>query len=159
MARPCGHSAHEMRRSQHLGSVLKPCDLARGTPALRYAFGLNKKRVLIKTWIATPGDDDLEDFFELRALRRLATLARTEDYLSQVIDSGRDEAGFHWVISLQGREVLAFRQDVRGRETASFDRASTWECLARIARAIRTLHSFGIVHRNIDKKCFRAIAA
>ena len=119
---------------------------------------------LIKFWPRSPdtNDEDLEDIWlhELRQLHRLKGYPGTGDYISSLIESGRDAHGFYLVLDTNGRlpltyilkktATLSLRPHWLKRLKSSNIRMQFWENIIRIVKAIELLHAQGLLHRHLD---------
>src|SRR5690606_6902498 len=115
---------------------------------------------LVKVWPRQPGADnrDLEEIWrhELRQLQRLAGYPRASESIAHLYDAGSDEQGFYLVLAAGQRRPLhtVLENATPGhwllQPTPPGNRARIWRNLALLARGLETLHSQGLLHRNID---------
>lgn len=139
--------------------MLKP-DRANGRPGIYGGFSPNGDRVLIKVWPrASSGNDrDLEEIWrhELRQLHRLAGYPGAADCIAHLSEAGYDAQGFYLVLGPGQRQPLNRVLDTVGpghwlRQTKQpASRARVWRNLRLLARGLETLHSQGLLHRNLD---------
>ncbi|HIC9644180.1 TPA: AAA domain-containing protein, partial [Klebsiella pneumoniae] len=135
-----------------------------GKPCLLEA-AQNAKRVLIKFWPKdeSKNNDIIEDLwrYEIRQLHRLKGLPGLGDYISSIVDSGKDERGFYLVLDADFRVPLSYI--FKEKKTLSLNkewirnsrrienRIKLWHNFIRIIKAIELLHSQGLLHRHLDK--------
>lgn len=120
--------------------------------------------LLLKFWPrnADMDDGDLEDIWlhELRQLHRLKGYPGVGDYVSSIVDSGRDNEGFYLVLDASGRvpiscltkkpATLSLRTHWLKRLKNPKTRIIFWSNVIRIVRAIELLHAQGLLHRHLD---------
>ncbi|WP_447786103.1 AAA domain-containing protein [Pseudomonas germanica] len=120
--------------------------------------------VLIKFWPKNQNDNSniLEDIwlYEIRQLHRLKGYPGLGDYISKLLDSGKDEHGFYLVLNAEMRLPLSHFMSDR---TLSYNkpwvkklrdpksRIRFWHNIIRITNAIQLLHSQGLLHRHLDE--------
>lgn len=120
--------------------------------------------LLIKFWPRSidMDDEDLEDIWlhELRQLHRLKGYPGVGDYVSSIVDSGRDDKGFYLVLDASGRVplscitksagALSLRTHWLKRLRNPTTRILFWNNVVRIVKAIELLHAQGLLHRHLD---------
>ncbi|MHC1664869.1 AAA domain-containing protein [Stenotrophomonas geniculata] len=134
-------------------------DFASGRPGLREAL-FDGIPVLIKHWLRKPSvdDSDLQEIWrhELRQLQRLAGYPGAGDRIANLLSTSQDKDGFYLVLDLGQRRPLQVILDSlppgswlkNPRNPAS--RLRIWQNVRRLVEAMETLHSQGLLHRNID---------
>ena len=139
--------------------LLKP-DRAKGRPGIYGGFSPDGNPILVKVWprASEANDHDLEDIWrhELRQLHRLAGYPGAADCIAHLHDAGYDSNGFYLILAPGQRRPLSSLLAAVGpgnwirqpRQPAS--RARIWGNLKLLARGLETLHSQGLLHRNID---------
>ncbi|WP_460206314.1 AAA domain-containing protein [Klebsiella pneumoniae] len=139
-------------------------DADSGKPGLLEGY-LSDKRVIIKCWPTDNRIDSkiIEDIwrYEIRQLHRLKGLPGLGDFISSMIDSGRDSQGFYLVLDagykvplshiLREKKTLSLNREWIKNTKPINNRLRLWENLSRIVRAITLLHSQGLLHRHLDK--------
>lgn len=139
--------------------MLKP-DRSKGIPGMYGGFSPEGNPVLIKVWPRSGDgqDGDLEEIWrhELRQLHRLAGYPGATGNIAQLHDAGYDARGFYLVIAPGQRQPLqTFLNSANSghwlkqpRQPAN--RARIWANLSALAGGLETLHSQGLLHRNLD---------
>lgn len=145
-------------------SVFSDADSCNGQPILITAEK-DSKNVIIKFWpqIINEVDNDLEDIwlYEIRQLHRLKGYPGVGDYISLILDSGRDDAGYYLVLDTGNRlplplflkepKVLSLRSPwIRSLKDPG-KRVRFWRNIIRLVNAVRLLHSQGLLHRHLDE--------
>lgn len=137
---------------------VKP-DFATGRPGLREAQ-LDGIPVLIKHWLRRPAvdDSDLQEIWrhELRQLQRLAGYPGAGDRIANLLSTSQDKDGFYLVLDLgQRRPLQVVLESLPAgnwlktpRNPGS--RLRIWQNVRRLVEAMETLHSQGLLHRNLD---------
>lgn len=137
---------------------VKP-DFAAGRPGLREAL-FDGIPVLIKHWLRKPSvdDSDLQEIWrhELRQLQRLAGYPGAGDRIANLLSTSQDRDGFYLVLDLGQRRPLQVVLDSLApgnwlktpRNPAS--RLRIWQNVRRLVEAMETLHTQGLLHRNLD---------
>lgn len=139
--------------------MLKP-DRAKGRPGIYAGFSSAGDPILVKVWPRTSGqkDQDLEEIWrhELRQLHRLAGYPGAADCIAHLYDAGYDAQGFYLILTTGQRRPLQTLIDHASpghwvkQPRHSGNRARIWKNLVLLARGLETLHSQGLLHRNID---------
>jgi len=116
--------------------------------------------VLIKLWPRKPkqNDEDLAEIWrhELRQLHRLTGYPGAGDRIATLYSSGQDADGFYLVLDPGQRRpietLLRTAPATHWLKTPRIPakRLRLWLNLGRIVCALETLHSQGLMHRNID---------
>ncbi|AZD29911.1 AAA domain-containing protein [Pseudomonas chlororaphis] len=144
--------------------ILIEANPALGTPHLLQAEKEGAP-LLIKFWPRSLEslDSDLEDIWlhEIRQLHRLKGYPGVGDYVSSVVDHGRDEDGFYLVLDANGRVPISCATQNTGALTLkrhwlkrlkdTKTRITFWKNIRRIIKAIELLHTQGLLHRHLDK--------
>lgn len=139
----------------YVRAPLREPDSPRAVAGLRYAMTADEKRVLIRTWRDSPAIQADLDFFwqeELRLHQRLQAQEYSHNCIGPLVASGSDTNGYHAVLALDGRSLLA---EVQQRTTyrsaySTVERTQQWRNVAQLARAVCALHREGIAHGSID---------
>lgn len=142
-------------------STEKPQD---GKPLLIIAEHEDKP-VLIKYWPGIENDRSnvLEDIwlYEIRQLHRLKGYPGLGEFISALVDSGKDSSGFYLVLDVGMRVPLS--HVLLQSKTLSYSkpwinklkdpevRIRFWHNIIRIVKAIQLLHSQGLLHRHLDE--------
>ncbi len=138
---------------------LLPPDPSTGRPGLLEGVvdGIN---VLIKLWPRKrkQNDEDLAEIWrhELRQLHRLAGYPGAGDRIATLYSSGQDADGFYLVLDPgQRRPIETLLRTAPATHWLKSPRVPAkrlrlWLNFGRIASALETLHSQGLMHRNID---------
>lgn len=140
--------------------TLKPLR-SKGRPGIYAGYAADGNPILAKFWPRIPGSDDrdLEEIWrhELRQLHRLAGYPGATDCIAHLYDAGLDSQGFYLILAAGQRRPL---RSVVARAkpghwllqpTQPGSRARIWRNLALLARGIESLHSQGLLHRNVDE--------
>lgn len=123
-------------------------------------FAQDGNPVLAKVWPRVPGSNnqDLEEIWrhELRQLQRLAGYPKASESIAHLYDAGSDERGFYLILAAGQRRPLQtiLENATPGhwllQPTLLGNRVRIWRNLALLSRGLETLHSQGLLHRNID---------
>ncbi|WP_162823710.1 AAA domain-containing protein [Lysobacter sp. TY2-98] len=137
---------------------VKP-DFSAGRPGLREASS-DGTPVLIKHWLRKPSvdDSDLQEIWrhELRQLQRLGGYPGAGDRIAALLSTAQDKDGFYLVLDLGQRRPLQVVLDTQPpggwlkTPRNPPNRLRIWLNVRRLAEAMETLHSQGLLHRNLD---------
>lgn len=139
--------------------MLRP-DRRAGRPGIYGGFNPDGDAILVKVWPRSgrADDSDLEEIWrhEVRQLHRLAGYPGALDHIAHLRQAGTDPQGFYLVLDPGQRRpletVLAGARPGHWlrQPRQPHHRARIWRNLKRIALALETLHSQGLLHRNLD---------
>lgn len=139
--------------------LLKP-DRSKGRAGIYAGYSPARDPVLVKVWRRAHGanDEDLEEIWhhELRQLHRLAGYPGAADCITHLYDAGYDRRAFYLVLATgQRRPLHALLESASPghwlkQPRVPGNRARIWRNLALLARGLETLHSQGLLHRNLD---------
>lgn len=152
----------EFLKSYNLNSryTLKP-ERSKGKPGIYEGSAPDGNPVLVKVWPRNKGvaDKDLEDIWrnEVRHLHRLTGSLGAESNISEFYDSGYDSSGFYLVLNPGLRKPLPAILDsapsshwINNPRLLS-NRILCWLNVKLLVQGLETLHSQGLLHRNLDK--------
>lgn len=139
--------------------LLKP-DRKRGRPGILSGVDENGSPVLIKFWpkVAKENDAELREIWhhEVRQLHRLGGYPGASDTIVTLQQAGVDETGFYLVLDPGQRRPLdtILTRHPHGHwllnQRSPSNRAKLWRNLLRVCRGLETLHTQGLLHKNID---------
>ena len=123
------------------------------------------KPVLIKYWPRYENDQSnvLEDIwlYEIRQLHRLKGYPGLGEFISALVDSGKDSSGFYLVLDVGMRvplshalldsKILSYHKPWIKKLKDPEVRIKFWYNIIRIVKAIQLLHSQGLLHRHLDE--------
>ena len=140
--------------------LLRP-DRQKGKAGIREGETLVGEPVLIKVWPRKKeiADNDLEDIWrnEVRQLHRLTGALGATSNITELYDAGYDSTGFYLVLQPELRRPLPIvLQNSNISHWTRIPKAPTnrrliWQNISRLVVALDTLHSQGLLHRNIDQ--------
>lgn len=133
----------------------------KGIPGVYEGISPDGTPVIVKEWkrIDAEQDKDLEHIWrhELRQLHRLAGYPGASDCIAHLYDAGFDSKSFYLILSPGQRQPLQYLlNNTLGAEhwlrnpKAPENRYRIWENLKIISLGLETLHSQGLLHRNLD---------
>lgn len=131
-----------------------------GIPGLIFAESTDGTQVLIKKWQRSAEEDGaLRELWknEVRQLNTLVASPSSRDLIVPMLASGEDKLGFYLVLSPGMRLPLSKHLEAKNcawleRPRNVQSRAIIWSNASRIAKGLATLHSHGILHRNLDEE-------
>ena len=139
--------------------LLKP-DRKKGRSGIRSGVDADGHPVLIKVWpkIAETTNLDLREIWhhEIRQLHRLGGYPKAADTIATLQNTGEDESGFYLVLEPGQRRPLASilahasTGDWLNNQRSPYNRALLWRNLIRICSGLETLHTQGLLHRNLN---------
>lgn len=139
--------------------MLKP-DRSAGRPGIYGGLSPEGTPILVKVWARANdvNDLDLQDIWrhELRQLHRLAGSPGAADSIAHLHDAGYDPQGFYLILAPGQRQPLQSLLDVLAPDhwlkqaRSANNRARVWRNLRQLSIGLETLHSQGLLHRNID---------
>lgn len=140
--------------------LLRP-DRTKGRPGIYSGYSALGNPVLVKVWPRQGNTDDgeLKDIWshEIRQLHRLQGYPGAADCIAYLLDSGYDDKGFYLVLDPGQRQPL---HQLLSLESGGYwlnnpklpkNRLLIWKNIGLLAKGLETLHSQGLLHRNIDK--------
>lgn len=141
------------------GYLLRP-DRTNGRPGIFAGYDSNGTPILVKEWprSSASNDADLEYIWrhEMRQLHRLAGYPGAAECIAHLCDAGHDTKGFYLVIAPGQRQPLQSLLDCAGADhwlkhpRSAVNRSRMWTNFRSIACGLETLHSQGLLHRNLD---------
>lgn len=140
-------------------AFLQKPDTERGRPGVFAGYAPDGSPVLVKEWARkSKADGDLEQIWrhELRQLHRLAGYPGAADCIAHLHDAGSDAKGFYLVLAPGQRQPLQSILDGAGsahwlkQPRIPANRIRLWKNLRLLALGLETLHSQGLLHRNLD---------
>lgn len=138
---------------------LQKPDVERGRPGVFAGYAPDGTPVLVKEWARKgKADGDLEQIWrhELRQLHRLAGYPGAAECIAHLYDAGYDAKGFYLILAPGQRQPLQSILDGAGsahwlkQPRVPANRLRLWRNLRLLALGLETLHSQGLLHRNID---------
>lgn len=135
-------------------------DAKTGRPGLFEAFSENDEPLIVKEWkrAANKDDGDLQEIWhhELRQLHRLGGYPNAVETIAPLHSAGIDAKGFYLALAPGERRPLQLLIDgAKGghwlrQYRSPGPRARIWRNLKRVAAGLETLHTQGLLHRNLD---------
>ena len=142
------------------GSYLLKPDRKKGRSGIRLGVDADGHPVLIKVWpkITETTNLDLREIWhhEVRQLHRLGGYPKAADTIAILQNTGEDESGFYLVLEPGQRQPLASilahasTGDWLKNQRSPHNRALLWRNLIRICSGLETLHTQGLLHRNLN---------
>ena len=142
------------------GSYLLRPDRKKGRPGIRSGFDEDGHPILIKVWPRTAETTDLDLreiwYHEVRQLHRLGGYPKAADTIAILQDAGEDESGFYLVLEPGQRRPLASilthtsSGNWLNNQRLPHNRALLWRNLTRICSGLETLHTQGLLHKNLN---------
>lgn len=140
--------------------LLKP-DRKTGRPGILSGVNEDGEPVLVKVWPKAAGtaDSEMREIWhhEVRQLHRLGGYPNAADVIATLQHTGVDDAGFYVVLDPGQRRPLAtVLADSRpGHWLTNLrlpnNRARLWRNLLRVVSGFATLHTQGLLHKNLDR--------
>ncbi|MBB3065773.1 AAA domain-containing protein [Limibacillus halophilus] len=154
------------RRSQFLSpyrlddTYLRRPDRKYGRPGILSGIDDHGNPVLVKIWPKAKhtSDSELREIWhhEVRQLHRLGGYPNAFDAIATLQQTGFDDDGFYLVLDPGQRKplssVLAHASSIHWikNQRVSLNRAKLWRNLLRISTGLETLHTQGLLHKNLD---------
>ncbi|MEQ9420038.1 MAG: AAA domain-containing protein [Rhodospirillaceae bacterium] len=139
--------------------LLRP-DHKRGRPGILSGENESGDPVIIKEWRrdSAGNDAELREIWhhEIRQLHRLGGYPKASDFIATLQHTGWDDIGFYLVLDPGQRRPLAtiiehgIKSNWLSNPRLPANRSLLWKNLKRVCAGLETLHSQGLLHKNLD---------